>query len=50
MILLADLINFETLMPVAVFGMFAAVAWWTLNLIATRNGNVERRLDEFNDP
>jgi tight adherence protein C len=49
-ILLADLINFESIMPVAVFGMFAAVAWWTLNLIATRSGSVERRLDEFNDP
>jgi len=43
-------VDFELIFPFAVFGMFAAVAWWLLNLLAAGKPRVEQRLDEFNDP
>jgi len=42
--------NFATLIPFAIFGMFAAVAWWMLNKMATGKTRSERRLEEINDP
>jgi tight adherence protein C len=48
--MLADLINWESLVPFAVFGLFAAVAWWFLELIASRNSRTAERLDEIKNP
>ncbi len=50
MILAADLFNPETLVPLAVFGAFAALAWWALDLVATRKSRAIERLDELKQP
>ena len=49
-LLLASLVNFEQLMPFAVFGMFAAVAWWVLNIVASGRSRAVERLDELKNP
>lgn len=46
----ADLINFEKLLPFAVFGMFAAAAWWVLDRLASGRSRAVERLDELKDP
>ncbi|MBX7168939.1 MAG: type II secretion system F family protein [Pirellulales bacterium] len=46
----ADLINFEELLPLAIFGMFAAAAWWTLELLANGRNRADERLDEIKNP
>jgi tight adherence protein C len=43
----ADLSRF---VPLAVFGLFAAVAWWLLERVATGKPRAEQRLDEFREP
>lgn len=48
--LFADLINFEKMLPLAVFGMFAAGAWWLLDIIATGRPRAVQRLDEIKNP
>ncbi len=51
MVVLADsLMSFETLLPLALFGMFAAVAWWGLELIAAGKPRALERLDELKNP
>ena len=40
----ANLFNFETLVPLAVFGAFAAMAWWVLERIAAGNPRAIERL------
>lgn len=47
----ASLINFEELLPLALFGLFAAAAWWVLDLLADggRNRTTER-LEELRHP
>jgi len=49
-VLLASLFNFEKLMPLAIFGLFAVVAWWMLSLIAGKRTRAVERLDELRDP
>lgn len=44
------LISFETIVPFAVFGLFAAGAWWLLDMIAGQRTRASERLDEINDP
>ena len=46
----ADLIEIETLIPLALFGAFAAVAWWVLNSVAAGKPRAIERLDELRDP
>ena len=46
----AGLINFTELLPIAVFGMFAAAAWWLLDVVADKKSRASERLDEFNNP
>jgi tight adherence protein C len=46
----ADLIKFETLLPLALFGTFAAVAWWALELIAGGKPREVERLDQLKQP
>ncbi len=50
MIFAADLFDLENLVPIAVFGMFAVVAWWGLNVIATGKSRTDERLDELRNP
>ncbi len=47
--LLAQLFRTEDLVPFAVFGMFAALAWWAMETIAARSRTLER-LQELNGP
>ncbi|HEV3021159.1 MAG TPA: type II secretion system F family protein [Pirellulales bacterium] len=50
MIVAAKLIQFEQLVPFAVFGMFAALAWWMLDRLAAGKSRAVERLDEFKNP
>lgn len=42
--------NLANLLPFALFGVFAALAWLVLERVATPRGRAEQRLDEFKDP
>jgi len=44
------LFDFETLIPLAVFGAFAALAWWALDLVAVGKSRAAERLDELREP
>ena len=44
--ILAELFRIENLIPLAVFGMFAALAWWFLDWVAARKPRAIERLDE----
>ena len=48
--ILASLVNFEALLPVAVFGMFALGAWWLLDFLAGGKSRSVQRLEELKDP
>ena len=48
--ILADLFSVESLIPLAVFGMFAAIAWWVLDRLATTKPRALERLDELKRP
>jgi tight adherence protein C len=45
-----SLISFESLVPVALFGAFAAIAWWGLDLMMAAKPRAMERLDELADP
>jgi tight adherence protein C len=46
----ASLFNFETMVPLAVFGAFAALAWWILERMAAGNPRAVERLAELKSP
>lgn len=48
--LFARLIDFESLVPFAVFGMFAAGIWWLMETLAGRSSRTLQRLQEFKNP
>ncbi len=50
MVLAQTLINFESLVPLALFGTFAALAWWALDVMAAGRPRTVERLDELKDP
>lgn len=50
MIFAAQLFSFEDFLPFALFGLFAAGAWWLLELVATGKSRAVERLDELRDP
>jgi tight adherence protein C len=50
MIFAESLIDFERLVPWALFGTFAAVAWWILDTMATGKPRTLERLKELNEP
>ncbi len=50
MILAQGLMNFESLVPLALFGTFAALAWWALDLTMTGKPRTLERLEELKDP
>ena len=45
-----SLISFEGLLPLALFGTFAALAWWGLDLMTTGKPRAMERLEELADP
>jgi tight adherence protein C len=49
-VLFADLISFEKLLPLAIFGLFAVVAWWVLGVLAGRRTRADERLEEYSNP
>jgi tight adherence protein C len=49
-IFLVGLIDFGKLLPLALFGTFAALAWWFLDFIATGKPRTLERLDELKEP
>jgi len=49
-VILAETLSLENLIPVAVFGMFAALAWWFLDWSAARKPRALERLDELKRP
>jgi tight adherence protein C len=44
------LLDFESLLPLAVFGMFAALAWWLLGVVASSQPRAVERLAELKNP
>ncbi|HEY5311771.1 MAG TPA: type II secretion system F family protein [Pirellulales bacterium] len=48
--LASQLFSFEDLLPLAVFGLIALVAWFVLDLIAARKPRALERLDEIKNP
>ena len=48
--LLADLLNYNYIIPIACFGAFAAGAWWLLEKIAAGKPRAVERLDELRQP
>lgn len=46
----AQLMDFETVLPIALFGMFAALAWWLLELLGAGKPRTLERLDELKNP
>jgi tight adherence protein C len=49
-VILAQLVDFESLLPFALFGLFAAAAWWILEMVATGKPRAVERLDELKSP
>ncbi len=50
MIFATNFFDFQTLMPLALFGTFAALAWWALDYMATGKPRAVERLDELKEP
>lgn len=48
--ILAEILTFKTIFPFAVFGLFAAAAWWLLEQFAGKTPNAELRLDVLREP
>ena len=48
--ILADLISFKTIFPFAIFGLFAAAAWWLMEFFAGGKPRVEQRLEDLKNP
>lgn len=46
----ASLINVESLLPLALFGTFATLAWWALDFMASHKPRAVERLDELKSP
>jgi tight adherence protein C len=49
-LLAANPIDFETLLPFAIFGAIGALAWWALNLAAGSPTRATQRLDGLRNP
>lgn len=50
MLLALQIFNFQQLIPYALFGAFAAGAWWALNMLGTSRPRAAERLDEIKNP
>jgi len=49
-VILAEVSFMESLTPLALFGMFAALTWWVLDWMAAARPRALERLDELNRP
>jgi tight adherence protein C len=49
-VVLAALFRFEDMIPLAVFGAFAAMAWWFLDWMASKKPRAVERLEELRNP
>jgi tight adherence protein C len=49
-VLFANLLDIEKLLPIAIFGLFAVVAWWLLGVIAGRRTRADERLEVYSNP
>ena len=45
-----SLISFEGMVPIALFGMFAALAWWAMEITVAGKPRAMERLEELKDP
>ena len=43
-------LDFSTLLPIALFGAFAAGAWWVMDMVSSRKTSAEERLANLKDP
>ena len=50
MLIASALITLEKIVPLAVFGLFAVVVFWVLDVFAGRNSRTTERLDELRNP
>lgn len=50
MLFASSLVDFEQILPVALFGAFAAITWWMLEALAARKPRTLERLDELRNP
>jgi tight adherence protein C len=50
MLFAADLLTMEKVMPLAVFGLFAVVVFWLLDVLVGRKNRTTERLDELRNP
>ena len=46
----AGIISQSTVTQIAIFGAFAAVAWWILDLVSRQKPRAEQRLDDYREP
>jgi tight adherence protein C len=46
----AGIVSQSTITQIAIFGAFAAVAWWVLDLMSRQKPRAEQRLDEYREP
>jgi tight adherence protein C len=44
------LVDYEVIVPLSIFGMFAAIAWWALDRLAAGKPRAVERLDELKYP
>ena len=49
-LLQANLMSSPLVMQFAIFGAFAAVAWWVMDMMSNRKPRAEQRLQEIRDP
>src|SRR5688572_26746084 len=42
--------SIEAIVPIALFGLFAALAWWVLNYFTADKSRTVERLEELRDP
>jgi tight adherence protein C len=47
---LAELVTTSLITQAALFGLFAAAAWWTLDMLSSRRPRAEQRLNEIREP
>lgn len=49
-VLFAQLIDFEEILPYAMFGLVALAVWWVLDMVASGHSRTKERLDEIKSP
>lgn len=48
--LFANLFTLEAVIPFAIFGLFAAIAWWAMEFFSSNKPRTQERLDELKNP